>query len=214
MGFLSSVKKAVSTVKNNALNAVKNTVSAVSTVAKSASKAVSNVQSFASNAVSNVQDFASVAGDKLQSAVNIAGVQLQTALPHLPNVVANVLTGNYTQAGAEVLQSVAEGMAKTDRSGTFNPAYAYKQAGFPNDFVYKIALELGIDTWGGWVAYCSGADLNPQNGSPLNSSVSVPSSVAVQNVGSVAEKSVVEDKKDNTAIIGGGLLVAKMLGVF
>lgn len=169
MGFLSSVSsgfksvgKAFSSAGSSVRNAVSNFGNNIGSAANSAFKGVTSLGNKFGDGLYNMAN--SIPGVNTDKIVEVGKTGAMLTLANAPAIIGAVATGN-VMAGVEAGLNIVGGtMTLTDRSGDFNPAYAYKKAGFPSQMSYELAMSNGYSDYGEWVKFCKAKGVDPNTG--------------------------------------------------
>jgi len=93
---------------------------------------------------------------KVKSGINIVGTNIKNSVSKesinafIQGCASGGLVNGILQAGAN---TAAMSMAELDKSGEYNPDYAYKQYGFPNKKEFDEACSYGVTDYSQWKAY-------------------------------------------------------------
>lgn len=168
---------------------------------------------------SGTKKFASKAGSAVKSAVTVGTTGLKNL--YNPETISSAIQG-YSQggvAGAVANASVTAlgaTMSELDKSGEYNPDYAYKKYGFPSNEEYQTALSYGYSDYNDWKTV---KDLLGSN--VTTTQVVTPASdvskTSVDSSGNIVVKSGNSvEKTDKSSGVGGlvlGGLALKVMGV-
>lgn len=146
-----NVGKTISNVGNN-----------IGSAANSAFKGITNLGNKFGDGLYNMAN--SIPGVNTDKIVEVGKTGAMLTLANAPAIIGAVATGN-VMAGVEAGLNIVGGtMTLTDRSGDFNPAYAYKKAGFPSQVSYEAAMSNGYSDYGEWVKACKTYGVDPNTG--------------------------------------------------
>lgn len=155
-----SAGKAIASGAKSVASAVKSLGSSVATVVKSVGTTVASKVQTVGNAVGsltqsvgnklgvadNIGEFA----DKVKSGAGIAKDWVKNSLSEesMAAFIEGYKNGGLINAiGSAAASTTFHTMAENDKSGKYNPDYAYKLGGFPNNDVMNEAYSMGYDTW-------------------------------------------------------------------
>lgn len=168
---------------------------------------------------SGAKKFASKAVSTVKSAVTVGTTGLKNL--YNPETIASAIQG-YSQggiagavAGASVT-ALGATMSELDKSGEYNPDYAYKKYGFPSNEEYQMALSYGYQSYDDWKTV---KDLLGSNVTTTQvvTPVSDAASTKVDDAGNIVVSSGNSvTKKEIGSGVGGlalGALALKVMGV-
>lgn len=168
---------------------------------------------------SGVKKFASKSVSAVKSAVTVGTTGLKNL--YNPETIASAIQG-YQQggiagavAGASVT-ALGATMTELDKSGDYNPDYAYKKYGFPSNEEYQIALSYGYQNYDDWKTVKDLLGSNVTTTQVVTPASDV-ASTKVDNSGNIVVSSGnTVEKKEKSSGVGGlalGALALKVMGV-